>query len=779
MKKSNYARLFGFANTTAGKIVSILVAITRVFTLTSAVYAASEAFEAYANGDQTSEQQQDLPDIATVAITVQNCVDEIGGQQVEGTGSGTPGSPVSFTVVPNDGYQIFSVGAFDDLGALPVDGGSGSYSIDGGFVYGALSVEAIAASDPNNPQDSTGTTIIEEGSVVDDGQIAPGQLYPAPTIILEDNSRPYNATPLDFAPYTTEGLQPEDVLTVDFEGSQTEIGSSPISVSGYTIWRGENDVTALYEQAQLPTATLTVTKIPVQVVTPSATKPYDGTPLTYEGSWDEGDAATVEVVLDQESIEFDVDFNVVGSQTEVGSSPNTYELIWKAGNPDFFEITEDLGTLTVTTAQEAIYAIAPSASKVYDGKPLDAGSITWDGLPEGCTGQASFTGSLTNAGKATTRIDKESVRILDANSNDVTAFYNVETIDGELVIDKASLSVFTESASKDDDGTPLTAAGAIGGFVNGETATFTVLGAQVGVGSSSNGYRIDWNGTAKPENYTVYEDLGTLEIAAITPVVVIDADYVTGEPNIDNGSANTSNGDNNGAGSGAGNNNAQTGDTPAANGGAADGGNNGAPAQEPDPAPVQYEPGAPESDSGSDAGATYVAPAAGYTYDNGASYSPVPTTVSTPTSVSTSTPSSTAGAGSSSASSSSEASDASNDEEGINPVVGAVATGMQNLEQVVTGEEPSELIAPALEEEVLEDDATPLGVFDEPVSCWVHWYAILGLIATAIYGAVVMFFRRAYSYELESREAAVLGVPVSTLQPQVPASAGDKAGREA
>ena len=77
------------------------------------------------------------------------------------------------------------------------------------------------------------------------------------------------------------------------------------------------------------------------------------------------------------------------------------------------------------------------------------------------------------------------------------------------------------------------------------------------------------------------------------------------------------------------------------------------------------------------------------------------------------------------------------------------------------------------------DDETPLGVFDAPVDCWVHWYTLLGLIATAIYGGVVMFFRRAYAYELETREANILGVPVGLAQPQVPAGSGGKAGREA
>ena len=44
----------------------------------------------------------------------------------------------------------------------------------------------------------------------------------------------------------------------------------------------------------------------------------------------------------------EVSFTVTGSQTETGSSTNTYNIDWKDVIPENYTITESLGTLTVT-----------------------------------------------------------------------------------------------------------------------------------------------------------------------------------------------------------------------------------------------------------------------------------------------------------------------------------------------------------------------------------------------------------------------------------------------
>ena len=85
----------------------------------------------------------------------------------------------------------------------------------------------------------------------------------------------------------------------------------------------------------------------------------------------------------------------------------------------------------------------------------------------------------------------------------------------EITINPATLTVKTEGAKRAYNGKPLTAEGTITGFVNGETAKFTVTGSQTTVGQSKNTYNIDWKAkdtTAKKGNYTISENLGDLVV---------------------------------------------------------------------------------------------------------------------------------------------------------------------------------------------------------------------------------------------------------------------------
>jgi hypothetical protein len=86
------------------------------------------------------------------------------------------------------------------------------------------------------------------------------------------------------------------------------------------------------------------------------------------------------------------------------------------------------------------------------------------------------------------------------------------------VVNPATLTVTTPSATKTFDGTALASVGTLTGLVNGETATFTTTGNQTEVGTSANTYEIAWDGTALQGNYTVVENLGTLTVNA-APVV--------------------------------------------------------------------------------------------------------------------------------------------------------------------------------------------------------------------------------------------------------------------
>ena len=64
---------------------------------------------------------------------------------------------------------------------------------------------------------------------------------------------------------------------------------------------------------------------------------------------------------------------------------------------------------------------------------------------------------------------------------------------------------------------------------------------------------------------------------------------------------------------------------------------------------------------------------------------------------------------------------------------------------------------PLAETEQIEDEATPMGAFDEP-HCWVHWVMLIGIILTAVYGIVVVRRRLGMADDVDDYEKQVLGI---------------------
>ena len=101
------------------------------------------------------------------------------------------------------------------------------------------------------------------------------------------------------------------------------------------------------------------------VTTQSAEKPYDGTALTAPG--------TVTGYKNNET----ATFTVTGSQTEVGSSSNTYTLVFdKTAASTDYTISESRGTLKVTDNVTTLTIVSATDSKEYDGSALTAPTYT-------------------------------------------------------------------------------------------------------------------------------------------------------------------------------------------------------------------------------------------------------------------------------------------------------------------------------------------------------------------------------------------------------------------
>ena len=257
--------------------------------------------------------------------------------------------------------------------------------------------------------------------------------------------------------------------------------------------------------------TYSITKRTVTLSSETASKPYDGTPLTRPNVKVEGDGFVTGEVTSVQAI---------GTVTEVKDSPVTNAIEYTVGtrfNINNYEISMTEGTLSITpksiNPDDQNMSVSDPQGYVYDGlehkEELEVKDIFRDVILSAGTDYdvAYSTKDFTNVGK---------IIITITGKGNYTG-----TFDRTYEITPATLTVTTPSVNKVYDGTPLTAEGTISGFVNKETATFTTTGSQTEVGSSSNTYSIEWDGTAKSSNYKISETVGTLTVTENENEIVV------------------------------------------------------------------------------------------------------------------------------------------------------------------------------------------------------------------------------------------------------------------
>jgi len=249
-----------------------------------------------------------------------------------------------------------------------------------------------------------------------------------------------------------------------------------------------------------PWVQVTITRRPVTLTSATDSRPYNGAPLTN---------SHVEVGGDKFVDGEGADYTVTGTQTAAGSSGNTFTYTLKTGTQaGDYDITTVYGTLTVTAQRMDSSGITVA----------DIPSVTYTGLAH--RPQPAVTDGGTPLVEGTDFVYASYTNNVDAGTASVTITGRgnyAETITKTFRITPAALTVTTPSRDKEYDGMPLTAAGSLEGLVNGETAGFRTTGTQTLAGSSENSYELVFqapdNGyTAKAGNYTVSEDLGTLEV---------------------------------------------------------------------------------------------------------------------------------------------------------------------------------------------------------------------------------------------------------------------------
>ena len=286
--------------------------------------------------------------------------------------------------------------------------------------------------------------------------------------------------------------------TVEYSTSDfTNVGTIKVTITGIGNYSGT--VKRSYK----------VTPKEYTVTTDSATKTYSGTALTAGGK--------VEGIVSGETVEF----TTTGSQTEVGTSKNTYELVWKSAKATNYTLAkESIGKLTVKaksivpddkdnpeSEKTGITVNEPSDSK-YDGKEHKevltvTDTKTGKELVAGTDYSVTYSSDLVNAGTV-----KVTVAGLGNYSGSFTKTYKIT---------KRSVTLTSATVSKVYDGSALTNTSISvsgDGFVEGEGASYEVTGSQTEVGNSANSFEYKLNEKTLASNYNITKVVGTLTITA-------------------------------------------------------------------------------------------------------------------------------------------------------------------------------------------------------------------------------------------------------------------------
>ena len=295
------------------------------------------------------------------------------------------------------------------------------------------------------------------------------------------------------------------VENVDYTLSYSEdvinVGTVDVTVNGIGNYTGE------FKKSYK------ITPREYSVTTDSAKKVYDGTALTAGGK--------IEGIVHGEVVVV----HTTGSQTDVGSTPNTYKLEWKKASSKNYKLKEDsIGTLTVTeqtidpgedpdkpNPNYSGVTINNPSNSVYDGKEHKWSPAVADkegnALVEGTDYEVTYsTSDFTNV----TGMITVTITGIGNYTGTVTRTYEITP---------KAYTVTTESAKKVYDGTALTAGGKIEGIVSGETVEFTTTGSRTDEGTSKNTYSLKWNGSAIETNYKLAkESIGDL---TVTPKSII------------------------------------------------------------------------------------------------------------------------------------------------------------------------------------------------------------------------------------------------------------------
>ena len=292
----------------------------------------------------------------------------------------------------------------------------------------------------------------------------------------------------------TEGID----YTLVYSKDATNVGTVTVTVEGKGNYAGEAEVT--YE----------IMKRQVTLESASASKVYDGTPLTKPG---------VTVGCDG-FVEGEVSgLKAIGTVTNVADGEVDNEIVWDwaegfgEGN---YDITKTEGKLSIEPQ-----SVDPDNPESYTG--IKVGELS--DLPY--KGKDQFQEPMVTDAKGNLLVkDRDYTLAFDGDARNVTDAGVSVTVSGignykgdfsrSYKILPREVTVESASASKVYDGTPLFSHDVVvtsaAGFVEDDVASMTAPNSITEVGSLTNEIAIEWSNDVAAGNYVVLKEEGVLEV---------------------------------------------------------------------------------------------------------------------------------------------------------------------------------------------------------------------------------------------------------------------------